>query len=446
MDAPAVLSVTVKLSVAGLWHLGSVTAACLASAGHDVTGFDPDVDVVRRLSDGQPPIFEPGLPELIAQSQREGRLRFSSDPREAMHESEVVWIAWDTPVDRDDRADVEAVMANAVGLFPHLAPGTLVLVSSQLPVGSVERLEQECARAGPGNNVTGITFGCVPENLRLGQAVDRFLTPDRVVVGVRHPEDRERVTTLFAPFTDNLVWMSVESAEMTKHALNAFLATSVAFANEIATLCERVGADASEVARGLRTDFRIGPKAYLAPGGAFAGGTLARDVVFLNTLGNECETPVTLLSAVYTSNELHRGWPARRLKQLFGDVRGRRIAVWGLTYKPDTDTLRGSHAVALCETLAAGGASVTAHDPAVAKLPAEITAQWHLSASALEAARDADAIVVATEWPEYRQIAADALIAHVGRPRVSVIDANRFLWDTLASDPRIQYVTVGSPA
>jgi UDPglucose 6-dehydrogenase len=436
--------VAVKLSVAGLWHLGSVTAACVASAGHDVTGFDPDVDVVRRLTNGQPPVFEPGLPELIAQSYREGRLRFSSDPREAMHQSEVVWIAWDTPVDRDDRADVDAVMANAIRLFPHLAPGTLVLVSSQLPVGSVERLEQECARARPGDN--GITFGCIPENLRLGQAVDRFLTPDRVVVGVRHPDDRERVTTLFASFTDNLVWMSVESAEMTKHALNAFLATSVAFANEIATLCERVGADASEVAHGLKTDFRIGPRAYLAPGGAFAGGTLARDVVFLNALGNQCQTPVTLLSAVYTSNELHRGWPARRLEQLFGDVRGRRIAVWGLTYKPDTDTLRGSHAVALCETLSAAGASVTAHDPAVPTLPAALEAQWQLSPSALEAARDADAIVVATEWPEYRQIGADAVMAHVGRLRVSVIDANRFLKGTLAVDPRIQYVTVGSPA
>jgi UDPglucose 6-dehydrogenase len=440
MDAPAVLSVTVKLSVAGLWHLGSVTAACLASAGHDVTGFDPDVDVVRRLNDGQPPIFEPGLPELIAGSYRDGRLRFSSDPREAMHQSEVVWIAWDTPVDRDDRADVDAVMANAVRLFPHLAPGTLVLVSSQLPVGSVARLEQECARA------KGITFGCIPENLRLGQAVDHFLTPDRVVVGLRHPEDRERVMTLFAPFTDNLVWMSVESAEMTKHALNAFLATSVAFANEIATLCERVGADASEVAHGLKTDFRIGPRAYLAPGGAFAGGTLARDVVFLNALGNQRQTPVTLLSAVYASNELHRSWPARRLEQLFGGVRGRRIAVWGLTYKPDTDTLRGSHAVALCETLSAAGASVTAHDPAVPTLPAALKAQWRLSPSALEAARDADAIVVATEWPEYRQIGADAVMAHVGRLRVSVIDANRFLKSTLAADPRIQYVTVGSPA
>jgi UDPglucose 6-dehydrogenase len=433
----------VKLSVAGLWHLGSVTAACLASAGHDVTGFDPDANVVRRLTDGQPPIFEPGLPELVRKACREGHLRFSPDPRDAVRESEVVWIAWDTPVDRDDRADVEAVIANAALLLPHLSPGTLVLVSSQLPVGSVGRLEQECRRARPG---VAITFGCVPENLRLGQAVDRFLSPDRVVVGVRHPDDRERVTTLFAPFTDNLVWMSVESAEMTKHALNAFLATSVAFANEIATLCERVGADAGDVARGLKTDFRIGPKAYLAPGGAFAGGTLARDIVFLNALGNERQTPVTLLSAVYTSNELHRGWPGRRLEQLFGTVRGRRIAVWGLTYKPDTDTLRGSHAVALCEKLSEGGASVVAHDPAVATLPAAIKAGWKLSASALEAARDADAIVVATEWPEYRQIGADAVMSHVGRSRVSVIDANRFLNDTLGADPRIQYVTVGSPA
>ena len=433
---------TVRISVAGLWHLGSVTAACLASAGHDVTGFDVDLDVVRRLqTDGQPPIFEPGLPELVDSGRRDGHLRFSSDPQDAVRQSEIVWIAWDTPVDQDDHADVDAVMDNAARLFPHLSPGTLVLVSSQLPVGSVRRLEQGCLRVRPD---AGITFGCVPENLRLGQAIERFLHPDRVVVGVRRPEDRARVTALFAPFTDKLVWMSVESAEMTKHALNAFLATSVAFANEIATLCERVGADASEVAHGLKTDIRIGPKAYLAPGGAFAGGTLARDVVFLNALGEEHETPVTLLSSVYISNELHRGWPARRLEQLFGNMRGRRIAVWGLTYKPGTDTLRGSHAVALCGQLVAAGASVLAHDPAIAVLPNNL--QCQLSASALDAARDADAIVVATEWPEYRQIGADAVMSHVGRPRVSVIDANRFLKDTLGADSRIQYLTVGSPA
>jgi UDPglucose 6-dehydrogenase len=433
-----------KLSVAGLWHLGSVTAACLASAGHDVTGFDVDGDVVRRLqTDGQPPIFEPGLRELVDSGRREGRLRFSSDPRDAARHSDVVWIAWDTPVDGDDRADVEAVIDSSARLFPHLSPGTLVLVSSQLPVGSVRRLEQDCRDARPD---AGITFGCIPENLRLGQAIERFLKPDRVVVGVRQPDDRARVTALFAPFTDKLEWMSVESAEMTKHALNAFLATSVAFANEIAALCERVGADASEVARGLRTDARIGLKAYLAPGGAFAGGTLARDLIFLNALGNERQTPVTLLSSVYISNELHRGWPARRLEQLFGKMVGRRIAVWGLTYKPGTDTLRGSHAVALCEQLTAAGASVAAHDPAIAALPAGIQGHCRLSASALDAAHEADAIVVATEWPEYRRIGADAVMSHVGGPRVSVLDANRFLKDTLAADPRIQYLTVGSPA
>ena len=438
---------TVRLSVAGLWHLGSVTAACLASAGHDVTGFDGDVETVRRLQDdGQPPIFEPGLHELVENGRRDGRLRFSSDAADAVRQSEIVWIAWDTPVDQDDRADVDAVIDNAARLFPHLSPGTLVLVSSQLPVGSVQRLERDCVRVRPD---AGISFGCIPENLRLGQAIERFLRPDRVVAGVRQPADRARVTALFAPFTDKLEWMSVESAEMTKHALNAFLATSVAFANEIATLCERVGADASEVARGLKTDARIGPKAYLAPGGAFAGGTLARDLVFLNALGEERAVPVTLLSSVYVSNELHRGWPARRLEQLFGHMRGRRIAVWGLTYKPGTDTLRGSHALALCGQLTAAGATVMAHDPAVTALPAGTAgtnAPCRVSASALDAVREADAIVVATEWPEYREIAADAVMSHVGRPRVSVIDANRFLKDTLAADPRIQYVTVGSPA
>jgi len=434
----------VKVCVAGLWHLGCVTAACLASAGHSVTGFDEDVDVVSRLSTaGRPPIFEPGLNELIERGGRDGRLRFSSDPRTALPEADVVWIAWDTPVDREDRADAGAVLDAAVRLLPHVAPGALVLVSSQLPVGSVRRLEQACGSARPDGC---ITFGCIPENLRLGQAIQRFMDPDRVVVGLRQPGDRERITRLFAPFTDRLVWMSVESAEMTKHALNAFLATSVAFANEIATLCEQVGADAGEVALGLKTDLRIGHKAYLSPGGPFAGGTLARDLVFLNGLGAAHQTPVTLLSSVGRSNDLHRGWPARRLEQLFGGLRGRRVAIWGLTYKPGTDTLRGSQALRLCGQLTAAGARVTAHDPAIAALPVEFEGQCRLSASALQAVHDVDAIVVATEWPEYREIGADAVVTHAGRSGVTVIDANRFLKDTLAADPRIQYLTVGSPA
>jgi UDPglucose 6-dehydrogenase len=338
----------VKVCVVGLWHLGTVIAACLASGGHDVVGLDFDADTVRNLKAGEPPIFEPGLEDLIKRGLREGRLRFTSDVVDALRDAEIVWIAYDTPVDDDDRADVEFVVGRVARLFPHLRAGMLVLISSQLPVGTTRRLEQACPNKS-------VTFAYSPENLRLGKAIGVFTQPDRVVVGTRGEADRARIAALLRPFiedparTDRIEWMSVESAEMTKHALNAFLATSVTFINEIAALCEQVGADAKEVERGLKSESRIGSKAYLGPGAAFAGGTLARDVEFLTQIGAVHYQPTHLLSAVRASNDEHRNWHRRKLQALLGDLHGKCIAVWGLTYKPGTDTLRRSSSVELCK-------------------------------------------------------------------------------------------------
>src|SRR3990167_1300173 len=204
-----------------------------------------------------------------------------------------------------------------------------------MPVGSIRRLESIAQKLCP---TKSIGFAYSPENLRLGKALDVFLKPDRIVVGVRSSQDKERIDRLLRPITDRIEWVSVESAEMTKHAINAFLAISVVFANEIASICELVGADAKEVEKGLKSEARIGPKAYLAPGGAFAGGTLARDVSFLTHIGATNERPTPLLSAVLTSNDVHRLWVRRTLERLLGALDGRCIAVWGLTYKPGTDT------------------------------------------------------------------------------------------------------------
>jgi UDPglucose 6-dehydrogenase len=261
-----------------------------------------------------------------------------------------------------------------------------------------------------------------------------------VVIGVRTERSRQVFTELLAPFTNQIEWMSVESAEMTKHALNAFLATSVTFINEVAALCEQVGADAKEVERGLKSETRIGPKAYLGPGGAFAGGTLARDIAFLTKLGLQYQLPIHLVSAVRASNDAHKGWPRRRLLQLLGDLKGKQIAVWGLTYKPGTDTLRRSSAIELCQWLLEKGASVHAHDPAVRNLP-ESYAAISLCASPIEAAQNADALVIATEWPEYRSISMENIISVMHTP--IVLDANRFLAASLEAISEITYVAVG---
>jgi UDPglucose 6-dehydrogenase len=333
-------------------------------------------------------------------------------------------------VDEDDRADVEFVVERATQLFPHLRDGTLVIVSSQLPVGTIRRLEEAC------RNKT-VSFACSPENLRLGTAIEVFTKPDRVIVGVRRETNRARINELFRPFTERIEWMSVESAEMTKHALNAFLATSVAFINEIAAVCEQVGADAKEVERGLKSEARIGPKAYLSPGGAFAGGTLARDIQFLTKVGAQHHVPTHLLASVKTSNDAHRQWVRRTLEALLGSLAGETIAVWGLTYKPGTDTLRRSSAIELCQWLVQQGARVRAHDPAIKTLPVELAKIIELAPSPADALTGTAALVVATPWPDY-------LTVNVAPP--IVVDPNRFLAKTLGNNPRIRYAAVGKAA
>lgn len=429
-----------RVAVLGLWHLGSVTAACTSAAGHEVIGWDPDAAVVANLGRARPPVAEPGLADLVSTGLGASRLRFASDRADAVKDADVVWVTFDTPVDEDDRADVEYVMGQAVSAFEAVRDGAVVLVSSQLPVGSVARLERAFAAIAAGRQVS---FACAPENLRLGKAIEVFRAPDRVVVGVRDRRTKARLTELYGPITDRLEWMSVESAEMTKHAINAFLATSVTFINEIAALCERTGADAREVERGLKTERRIGPSAYLGPGAAFAGGTLARDVHFLRTLGHEVGRATPLMDGVESSNREHRLWARRRLEAALGPLSARTVAVWGLTYKPGTDTLRRSTSVELCAWLNEQGACVRVHDPAAGELPPELGAVVR-TPTAIEAAAGAEALVVATEWPEYRQAAPDELAAVM--PGRIVLDANGFLARTVGTDPRFTLVSVGVAA
>jgi UDPglucose 6-dehydrogenase len=427
-----------KVCVVGLWHLGTVTAACLASFGHDVTGLDFAADTIAGLQAGKPPLFEPGLEELVRAGQEKGRLHFTTDIAAAVPGAEVVWITYDTPVDEEDRADVGFVEERVQRLFPHLEPGALVLISSQLPVGTTRRLAATYQRAYPEKPVS---FAYSPENLRLGKAIEVFTNPDRVVAGVEKEDDQSKISALLHPLRDRLVWMSVASAEMTKHAVNAFLAVSVTFINEIATLCEQVGADAKEVERGLKTEARIGPKAYLSPGGPFAGGTLARDILFLSQLGRTYDQPTYLLSAVKASNDAHKNWLRHKLQAILGELNGQRVAIWGLTYKPGTDTLRRSTAVELCEWLAAQGAQVRAHDPAVKVLPPALAEKFSLFPDPISVLQEAAALVVATEWPEYKAVSGEKVQKALASP--NVVDANRFLASTLGLIPGINYYTVG---
>jgi UDPglucose 6-dehydrogenase len=429
-----------KVCVQGLWHLGTVTAACLARAGHDVTGLDDDGDALQSLAEGVPPLFEPGLEELVKAGLAAGGLRFTADPAAALRDADVLWVTFDTPVDEEDRADVSFVERRVKAVFRYLKPGALVVVSSQMPVGATAGLDEAFRREFPGRDVS---FACSPENLRLGKAIEVFSSPDRIVVGVRSEAGRQRAAALLHPISDRIEWMSAESAEMTKHAINAFLATSVAFMNELSTICEEVGADAKEVERGLKSESRIGRRAYLAPGAAIAGGTLARDLGFLSDVGLRVGLATPLVDGVRAANEAHKGWAGRRLLKSLSDLNGKAVGVLGLTYKPGTDTLRRSGAVETCLWLSARGAEVHAHDPAVKSLPDDLRDKIRLADSASDLLQGLDALVVATEWPEYQQIGADQIVAEMKRPLV--VDPNGFLRTALGTDPRVSYDAVGVP-
>lgn len=428
-----------KICVQGLWHLGSVTAAALSSMGHEVVGLDVDAAALSGLKNGKAPIFEPGLDALLQTGIETARLRFINHPAEIPADIELLWIAFDTPVNDDDVADVEFVIAQAGAALPHLPEGCTVLVSSQLPVGSVRRLEAAAAELYPAKQ---LGFAASPENLRLGKALDVFLKPDRVIVGTRHARDRDRITQMLEPIGARLEWMSVESAEMTKHAINAFLATSVVFANEIASLCELEGADAKEVERGLKSEQRIGPKAYLGPGSAFAGGTLARDIEFLKAVSHRRQLSIPMLESVKISNDSHKNWVRRRLVSLLPILKEVPVTVWGLTYKTGTDTLRRSLAVELCNWLLDQGVKLTVHDPVVNALPDEWQGRVVRSEDALQALSGSRALIVGTEWPVYREVSAAQ--ASCAAPGLLVLDANRFLSEWMM-EPGLTHVAVGIP-
>ena len=429
-----------KICVQGLWHLGSVTAACLASVGHDVVGLDGDSNNISNLNQGKAPLFEPGLDEMIQNEINQGHLRFAQSSREALADAEVLWVTFDTPVDEEDHADVEFVLGKIKSVLPELNDGTVVLISSQIPVGSIKKLEHFVKD----NYIKKqICFAYSPENLRLGKSIDVFLNPDRIVVGTRNDETKEKLKKLFSPITNKIEWMSVESAEMTKHAINAFLATSVTFANELAAICELYGADAKEVERGLKTETRIGPRAYLSPGGPFAGGTLARDIDFLDKAAQEKALAVPLLQSVRVSNNEHKKWTKRKLSEKFTPLSKLSVAIWGLTYKPETSTLRRSLAVALCDWLIEEGANVRVYDPAVEEFPSHWNNHVDRFDSALEALKNTQVLVLGTEWTEFKETAKKML--EVVNNDYLVIDANRYLQNEIYS-LGINYIAVGMPA
>ncbi len=303
-------------------------------------------------------------------------------------------------------------------------------------MGFSRRLEREWQSSDP-----TLSFAYSPENVRLGQAIQAFRVPGRVVIGLGEGVPRERLQRVFEPFTGTIVWMSLESAEMTKHAINAFLAMSVVYANEVGRVCEQVGADAREVERGLRSEPRIGERAYVSAGPAIAGGTLARDVAFLSELASRHNIETPVFNAIRESDAVHNLWTQRHLARVLSGVEQPRVALLGLTYKVGTDTLRRSSAVELGRWLLNQGVKVVAFDPAVQERRPEIEGM-ELCFNLGDVLRGADVAIIAIAWPQFREVKGDTIVSLMRRP--TVID-QAAVASLLEDDSRVQYIRVGRP-
>lgn len=428
-----------RLAVVGLWHLGCVVSAGLAHLGHTVCATDLDLEVVRRLQQGILPVYEPGLSELMARQREEGRLAFMASCAEAFAGAEFIFLTLDTPVDDNDESDLTSVVSAFDAIGENAPAEAEIVVMSQVPVGTCRQLTARLRRRAPQLALSVVYH---PENLRLGQALRAFLEPDFLLVGAEEETAADHLLGLYASVSAPHLKMSTHSAELAKHALNAFLATSISFANELASLAEACHADVRDVVRVLRHDRRIGPHAFLRPGPGFSGGTLGRDIQTLRHLGEQAGRKTLLLDAALAVNRERLPQLVEAVRQACGSLRGKRVGLLGLTYKPGTNTLRRSHGVALARYLLEAGAEVRAHDPQCREPLLELTG-LAVCRDAYQTAESADALVIVTPWPEFKSLDWGRL--HQAMRQPVLIDAHNCLDDRATRAAGWRYRGIGIP-
>jgi UDPglucose 6-dehydrogenase len=427
-----------KVCIIGIWHLGAVYSACLADLGYQVVGVDPDKPKVNDLNNGIPPVFEPGLKELLISNIESGSLKYTTDTGNAVKGCSYVMVTFDTPVDDNDDVDLSPVLNACREISSKLNDGTTIIISSQVPVGTCDYIKSMIKQSNPSLD---FDIAYCPENLRLGKAIEYFKKPDRIVIGADNNETLDRVESFFSVIPAPKLRMDIRTAEMTKHALNAFMATSISFANEIANLCDEVGADAMKIARALKSDVRIGPGVPLYPGLAFAGGTLARDLKILKKLGNDYEYEMPLINSVLEINQRQNSLVIKKLRKIYGSVNGLTIGILGLTYKAGTSTLRRSAALEIIKDLTVNGAKVKAFDPRVDLVELSLHKSFEFLPDPYAVAKDADALVILTEWPEFTNLDFDLIKATMKKP--VIIDGKNLLDSQQLIDMGFIYSGVG---
>ena len=391
-----------KITVVGTGYVGLVTGTCFSETGNKVTCVDIDKNKVEKLSSGQITIYEPGLEKIFLRNIKEGRLTFTTELETAIEGAEIIFLALPTPPGADGSADLKYVLGVADHLGKILKDYKVIVNKSTVPVGTADKVSAAIAKNYKGE------YDVVsnPEFLREGVAVDDFMKPDRVVVGTKSERAKKLISDLYAPFVrqgNPVIFMDERSAELTKYAANSFLATKISFMNEVAQLCERMGADVDMVRRGIGSDDRIG-KRFLFPGIGYGGSCFPKDVQALIMSSDEVKYDFEILKAVEKVNVNQKLHLVEKIKAHFkGDLKGKHIALWGLAFKPNTDDIREAPALSIIDALTTMGATIAAYDPeAMPNMKAQIGDKIKYASSQYEALTGADFLIIATEWSEFR--------------------------------------------
>lgn len=433
-----------NISVVGTGYVGLVVGACLAETGNTVCCADIDKKKINGLKQNDVPIYERGLESLVERNQKEGRLSFTSDLPEAIASAEVIFIAVGTPPGEDGSADLKHVLEVAELIGRHMTRELVVVTKSTVPIGSAARV----ARAVAQEAKFPFHLCSNPEFLKEGDAVEDFMRPDRVILGLESAHARKVMTDVYAPFVRTgkpVLVMDIPSAEMTKYAANGMLATRISFMNEIANLCDKLGANVDFVRKGIGSDARIG-QSFLFPGPGYGGSCFPKDVKALLKMGAASGVPLDVLAAVESANERQKQILLRKIKCALGDeLRGRRIALWGLAFKAGTDDMREAPSLALIDGLLDEGVSICAHDPAAMNHARTLLGnRIDYAETNYDALTDADALVVVTDWNEYRHPDFERVKRTLKQP---VIVDGRNLYDVeKMRELGVRYVSIGRPS
>ena len=424
-----------KIGIIGLWHLGCVLSAAWSKKNHIVSGFDHNKDRVGNLTQGHLPIYEPGLEKSIKQSINK-KLLFFSDNIKTLSNSDFIFLSYDTPVLENDDSDISILVQSVKEAATIMKDNSILIVSSQTPVGLCNELRQAIKKI---NDNLDLAYS--PENLRLGEALGCYLNPGRIILGTANKETEEKCLSLFQEISADIIGMNLESAELVKHGINSFLATSIVFANHLADICEEMNADIKDVASGMKSDHRIGNQAYLSPGIGFSGGTLGRDLFVLNKVNNQSEGQSELFGIIHNLNQKRKFSIIKKIDKIVGGLQTKNIGVLGLTYKPGTSTLRRSLPLEIINLLVEKGANVFAYDSKADYSELNINPTFNIVKEMKEVIMNTDIVVLLTEWPEFREYDWKINIKRMKQKRF--FDTKNFLDKNFMKNIGFEYHSIG---